>query len=182
MGLSSYIWVKDISVLTCTCVLQSTAFETSWMTWRGKIRIHTFPMKRTFTCRNRQVAQLDCLHCIFKSETVPNLDLPSVCFLLPPPHLYLAGGGQHAASSRVGDGDEAPENPNGEQQAAAAAGGQCPRAAGQVLHARAQQAEPWEGVHQPAGGARDGEERAQPGLGDHQRPDGWVTRRAWMQD
>lgn len=89
--------------------------------------------------------------------------------------LCLAGRGQHAASGRVGGGGEAPQNPDGEQQAAAAAGGQRPRAAGQVLHAGAQQAGPGEGVHQPAGGARDGEERAQPGLGDHQRPDGWVS-------
>lgn len=81
--------------------------------------------------------------------------------------LLLAGRSQHVVAGRDGGGDEAPQSPNREQQAAAAAGGQRARAAGQMLPAGAQQAESGEGMHQPAGCARDGEEGAQPGLGNH---------------
>lgn len=55
------------------------------------------------------------------------------CFFLCSP----AGGSQHFAAGWVWGSDKASQNPDREQQAAAAAGGQCPGAAGQMLPAGA---------------------------------------------
>lgn len=71
-----------------------------------------------------------------------------------------AGRSKHVAAGWGWGGDKAPQNPDGEQQAAAAAGGQCPRAPGQMLPAGAQQTQPGKGMHQSAGGAGDREEGA----------------------